>query len=77
MARSRFAAVALRRDRTRMSSTVPSWSCAARKVIGAGGSDAVRPWDYVRVIVSLLYRVARRLLSVPSVLLRRDTAKDA
>ncbi|MFD0229661.1 integrase, partial [Streptomyces hirsutus] len=27
--------------------------------------------------VSLLYKVARRLLSVPSVLLRRDTAKDA
>ncbi len=29
------------------------------------------------MIVSLLYRVARRLLSVLSVLLRRDTAKDA
>ncbi|MFF9221651.1 integrase, partial [Streptomyces viridosporus] len=29
------------------------------------------------MIVSLLYRVVRRLLSVPSVLLRRDTAKDA
>ncbi|MFF7856876.1 integrase [Streptomyces sp. NPDC007904] len=29
------------------------------------------------MIVSLLYRVARRLLSVPSVLLCRDTAKDA
>ncbi|GGW25326.1 hypothetical protein GCM10010294_70630 [Streptomyces griseoloalbus] len=52
-------------------------ACAARKVIGAGGSDAVRSWDRVRVIVSLLYRVARTLLSVPSVLLRRDTAKGA
>jgi transposase len=29
------------------------------------------------VIVSLLYKVARGLLSVPGVLLRRDTAKDA
>ncbi|MFF3468847.1 integrase core domain-containing protein [Streptomyces sp. NPDC002619] len=29
------------------------------------------------MIVSLLYKVARQLLSVPSVLLRRDTAKDA
>src|SRR3979490_981405 len=27
--------------------------------------------------VSLLYKVARKLLSVPGVLLRRDTAKDA
>ncbi|MBV6702610.1 integrase core domain-containing protein [Kitasatospora aureofaciens] len=29
------------------------------------------------MIVSLLYKVARKLLSVPGVLLRRDTAKDA
>ncbi|WP_232837477.1 hypothetical protein [Streptomyces atratus] len=29
------------------------------------------------MIVSLLYRTARALLSVPAVLLRRDTAKDA
>ncbi|MFE9941938.1 integrase core domain-containing protein [Streptomyces hirsutus] len=29
------------------------------------------------MIVSLLYKVARRLLSVPSVLLRRETTKDA
>jgi hypothetical protein len=29
------------------------------------------------MIVSLLYQVTRRLLSVPAVLLRRDTAKDA
>jgi hypothetical protein len=29
------------------------------------------------VIVSLLYRLTRRLLSVPTVLLRRDSAKDA
>jgi hypothetical protein len=32
--------------------------------------------DHARVIVSLLYSVTRRLLSVPAVLLRRDTAKD-
>jgi hypothetical protein len=29
------------------------------------------------VIVSLVYQVARKLLAVPAVLLRRDTAKDA
>jgi hypothetical protein len=29
------------------------------------------------VIISMLYKVARRLLSVPGVLLRRDTSKDA
>jgi len=29
------------------------------------------------VIVSLLYKLSRRLLSVPAVLLRRDSAKDA
>jgi hypothetical protein len=29
------------------------------------------------VIVSLLYHLSRRLLSVPAVLLRRDTSKDA
>jgi len=29
------------------------------------------------VIVSLLYKVTRRLLSVPAMLLRRDSAKDA
>jgi putative transposase len=29
------------------------------------------------VIVSLLYKLSRRLLSVPAVLLRRDTSKDA
>ncbi|WP_406122379.1 hypothetical protein [Streptomyces canus] len=39
-------------------------------VIGCG-------WQDDPVIVSLLYKVARRLLSVPGVLLRRDTAKDA
>ena len=33
--------------------------------------------DHVRVIVSLLYKVTRRLLSVPSVLLRSGAAKDA
>ncbi|GDY48926.1 hypothetical protein SANT12839_098080 [Streptomyces antimycoticus] len=29
------------------------------------------------MIVSLLYQVTRRVLAVPTVLLRRDTAKDA
>jgi len=29
------------------------------------------------MIVSLLYKVTRKLLTVPSVLLRRGTAKDA
>jgi hypothetical protein len=33
--------------------------------------------NHVRVIVSLLYKVARKLLSVPGVLLRRDSSKDA
>jgi putative transposase len=39
-------------------------------VVGGG-------WDAVPVIVSLLYRAARAMLSVPAVLLRRDTAKEA
>jgi hypothetical protein len=34
-------------------------------------------WDADMMIVSLLYRAARTLLSIPRVLLRRDTAKDA
>jgi hypothetical protein len=34
-------------------------------------------WHDARVIVSLLYRATRTLLSIPGVLLRRDTAKDA
>ncbi|MFE9941676.1 hypothetical protein [Streptomyces hirsutus] len=34
-------------------------------------------WQGDPVIVSLLYKVARRLLSVPGALLRRDTARDA
>ncbi|KAK1179713.1 integrase, partial [Streptomyces sp. NBS 14/10] len=29
------------------------------------------------VIVSLVYRVTRKLLAVPAMLLRRDTARDA
>jgi hypothetical protein len=29
------------------------------------------------VIVSLLYKLSRRLLSVPAVVLRRDSSKDA
>lgn len=34
-------------------------------------------WNPVRVIVSLVYQVARKLLAVPAVLLRLDVAKDA
>src|SRR2546427_7667574 len=34
-------------------------------------------WDPVRMIVSLVYQVARKLLAVPAVLLRRDVAKEA
>ena len=34
-------------------------------------------WDAVAMIVSLLYRATRTLLSIPGVLLRRDTVKDA
>jgi hypothetical protein len=34
-------------------------------------------WDAVVVIVSLLCRVARKLLAVPGILLRRDTTKEA
>src|SRR4051812_34774396 len=34
-------------------------------------------WNPVQVIVSLVYRVARKLLAVPAVLLRRDAAKEA
>jgi hypothetical protein len=34
-------------------------------------------WHAVRVIVSLVYQMARKLFSIPAVLLRRDTAKDA
>lgn len=39
-------------------------------VVG-GGRDAVS------MVVSLLYRAARTMLSLPAVLLRRDTARDA
>jgi putative transposase len=40
--------------------------------VAAGGDS-----DAVAVIVSLLDRAARTLLSIPAVLLRRDTTKDA
>lgn len=57
-------------------------ACGARKVVVAGGSwvgaqPAGSSWDAALMIVSLLYRATRGLLSVPAVLLRRDTAKDA
>jgi putative transposase len=34
-------------------------------------------WDHVQVIVSQVYQVTRKLLSIPAVLLRRQTARDA
>ncbi|MDX2549166.1 integrase, partial [Streptomyces sp. WI04-05B] len=34
-------------------------------------------WSPAWVIVSLVYRVVRKLLAVPAVLLRRDMAMDA
>jgi hypothetical protein len=34
-------------------------------------------WNPCQVIVSLVYQVARKLLAVPAVLLRRDVAKEA
>ena len=34
-------------------------------------------WQHVRVIVSLVYKVVRRLLSVPGVLLRSEAMQDA
>ena len=41
-------------------------------------SQAVSPCgEHGLVIVSLLYKVTRKLLSVPSVVLRSETAKDA
>ncbi|MFC0429258.1 hypothetical protein ACFFG9_00475, partial [Kutzneria buriramensis] len=58
-----------------------SASCGTRAVIAAGGrlahSFSGSGWDAARMIVSLLYRATRALLSVPTVLLRRDTTEDA
>jgi hypothetical protein len=34
-------------------------------------------WNPIHMIVSLVYQVARKLLAVPAVLLRRDAAKNA
>ncbi|WP_391858650.1 hypothetical protein [Streptomyces rugosispiralis] len=34
-------------------------------------------WTHVRVIVSLVYQVARKALTVPALLLRRDASKEA
>ncbi|ONI92904.1 hypothetical protein ALI22I_01350, partial [Saccharothrix sp. ALI-22-I] len=52
-------------------------SCAARKVIVAGRTRASACCEHVRVLVSLLYRVTRKLLSSPSTLLRGEASKDA
>jgi putative transposase len=41
------------------------------------GTVLVSRWDHEQVIVSLLYKLSRSLLSVPAVLLRRDTSKEA
>ena len=57
------------------------YTCAVRKRLAAARSGCGAPRrpaaTLVRVIVSLMYQVARRLLAVPAVLLRRDVAKDA
>ncbi|MFV5999047.1 hypothetical protein ACNPQM_43905, partial [Streptomyces sp. NPDC056231] len=57
------------------------WACGARKIIAAGQhpppGSSVGICNAALMIVSLLYGTARALLSVPAVLLRRDTAKDA
>jgi putative transposase len=47
------------------------------KVIVAGKAKAPPSWDHGRVIVSLLYNATRKLLSIPSVLLRSEVSKDA
>lgn len=57
-----------------------TFGCAVRKLVAArSGCGAVpRPAvTLVRVVVSLVYQVARKLLVVPAVLLRRDAAKEA
>src|SRR3954447_26551986 len=55
--------------------------CAVRKLVAAARSGCGAPRrpaaTLVRVIVSLMYQVARKLLAVPAVLLRRDVAKEA
>jgi hypothetical protein len=55
-------------------------SCAVRKLIACSEWDwraTLSSWNPVRMLVSLVYQVARKLLSVPAVLLRRRAAKDA
>jgi putative transposase len=49
----------------------------ARGVVRHRGGPAGYVGNTVWMIVSLVYRVARKLLAVPAVLLRRDAAKDA
>src|SRR4051794_41518810 len=55
--------------------------CAVRKLVAAARSGCGAPRrpaaTLVRVIVSLIYQVARKLLAVPAVLLRRDAANEA
>src|SRR3954469_18037401 len=54
---------------------------AVRKLVAAARSGSGAPRrpaaTLVRVIVSLMYQVARKLRAVPGVLLRRDLAKEA
>src|SRR3954466_7670657 len=55
--------------------------CAVGKLVAAARSGCGAPRrpaaTLVRVIVSLMYQVARKLLAVPAVLLRRDAANEA
>jgi hypothetical protein len=57
-------------------------TCVARNLYRSKSHRAwsrsqVSRWDHGPVIVPLLYQLTRRLLSIPAVLLHRDTAKDA
>ncbi|GAA1712035.1 hypothetical protein GCM10009680_61310 [Streptomyces yatensis] len=54
---------------------VPFRNASLQVVGGLAGSAGC--WDHVQVIVSLVYQVTRKLLSVPAVLLRRRTSRDA
>ena len=45
--------------------------------VGPASEAFAGGWDATRVIISTVYRITRALLSVPGVLLRRNTAKDA
>jgi hypothetical protein len=49
----------------------------ASLLVGGGEGAISHGWNAVWMIVSLVYQVARSLLAVPAMLLRRDMATDA